>query len=158
MPVRMVSTETTFTHAELPTIARALLATIEAAPTEGAALVTLTGDLGAGKTTLVQTLGQVLGVTETITSPTFVVMKQYSIAHEQFDMLVHIDAYRFVSEDEAGPLGLTTLCQTPRTLICLEWPERVPNLVAATPHHACSLALGLTEDTRTLHYSYVTSI
>lgn len=152
----MLAPETNFSYAELPAVVRDLLATVVATPTPGATLVTLSGDLGAGKTTLVQTLGQILGVTETITSPTFVVMKQYPITHEQFDTLVHIDAYRFETEAEAGPLNLAALFTTPRTLICLEWPERLPTLVRATPHHACTLALLDTEDMRTLYYSYVT--
>lgn len=91
-----------------------------------ATVITLQGDLGAGKTTFVQTLGRALGVTETITSPTFVVMKSYELPEDpHWDTLVHIDAYRFEQGTEALALRLPELCSLPRTLICIEWPQRL---------------------------------
>ena len=97
---------------------------------EGASLVTLTGDLGAGKTTFTQQLAKHLGVTEPVTSPTFGIMKSYELLdHPQFDQLVHIDAYRIDDISEAGPLRLVELWQQPRTLICLEWPERIAEIL-----------------------------
>lgn len=96
----------------------------------GKHLVTLTGDLGAGKTTFTQRLAAYLDITETVVSPTFVVMKSYNIpSHPDYDQLIHIDAYRFEDESEAGPLRLTELFQQPRTLICLEWPERISSVL-----------------------------
>src|ERR1700754_3179272 len=63
---------------------------------QGATLVTLTGELGAGKTTFTQSLARALGVTDTVTSPTFVLEKIYSLpdSTQGFTRLVHIDAYR----------------------------------------------------------------
>src|SRR6056297_3065943 len=93
---------------------------------EVAALVTLTGDLGAGKTAFVGQLAGHLGVTEPVVSPTFGIMKSYELQdHSQYDQLIHIDAYRIEDISEAGPLRLAELFQTPRTLICLEWPEQI---------------------------------
>jgi tRNA threonylcarbamoyladenosine biosynthesis protein TsaE len=93
---------------------------------EVASLVTLTGDLGAGKTTFTGQLAAYLGVTQPVVSPTFGIMKSYELeAHPDFDRLVHIDAYRIEDISEVGPLRFAELFQTPRTLICLEWPERI---------------------------------
>ena len=54
--------------------------------------IMLDGDLGAGKTTWTQSFGKALGVTKTINSPTFTIMKSYKQADGQ--PLSHIDAYR----------------------------------------------------------------
>lgn len=64
---------------------------------EQAVVFALTGDLGAGKTTLVQRLAARLGVTQRVTSPTFTVMSQYEIEHPIAERLIHIDAYRIES-------------------------------------------------------------
>lgn len=94
--------------------------------TDAAPLVTLTGDLGAGKTTFTGQLAAYLGITQPVVSPTFGIMKNYEITdHPQFDRLVHIDAYRIEDISEVGPLRLAELFQTPRTLVCLEWPEQI---------------------------------
>lgn len=92
---------------------------------DGPLLVTLSGDLGAGKTTLVQTLGRQLGVQGPITSPTFTIMKQYPLDHEHFGLLVHIDLYRIESVAELEPLDFDAVLKQPRSVACVEWPERV---------------------------------
>lgn len=94
-----------------------------------ATLVTLSGDLGAGKTTLSQAIGRALGVKETIVSPTFVIMKRYATKDARFSTLVHIDAYRLKGKGELVPLGWEMLLREPRTLILLEWPERVEGAI-----------------------------
>jgi len=97
---------------------------------ESASLVTLTGDLGAGKTTFTGQLAGYLGVTEPVVSPTFGIMKSYELLdHSDFDRLVHIDAYRIEDISEVGPLRFAELFQTPRTLICLEWPEQIASVL-----------------------------
>jgi len=106
-------------------------------------LLTLQGELGAGKTTFTQQLGSVLGVTQTITSPTFTIMKQYELSHELFDTLVHIDAYRFETEDEAKPLRLEDIFAQPRTLVCVEWPERILSLL---PLQAVQVQIEINKD------------
>lgn len=101
-----------------------------AVPADQANVVTLTGDLGAGKTTFTQQLAAYLGILDSVVSPTFVVMKSYDIPQPAaYDQLVHIDAYRFEDEDEAGPLRLQELFRQPDRLICLEWPERISGIL-----------------------------
>ena len=85
-------------------------------------VITLSGDLGAGKTTFTQGLGQGLGITKLISSPTFTIMKHY---HGTLD-LIHIDAYRL--EGLHQDLGLEELIGTEGVTV-IEWPEQIPDLI-----------------------------
>ncbi len=99
---------------------------------DGATIVALQGDLGAGKTTFTQALARHLGVGDTVTSPTFVIEKVYDLPRrEQFDRLIHIDSYRLNQEAELVHLGWPELISEPRNLIVIEWPENVGTLAAA---------------------------
>lgn len=95
----------------------------------GAFVIALHGDLGAGKTTLTQTLARELGVKETVISPTFVIMKRYPITHSHYKNLIHIDAYRLKNESELQKLGWEEILGSKENLIVIEWPERVPALI-----------------------------
>ena len=99
-----------------------------------ATVLALQGDLGAGKTALTKQLARSLGVTDTVVSPTFVIAKFYDTT-EQFDRMVHVDAYRIESLDELGPLGWEALLQQPKTLIVVEWPERITDALPAERNH-----------------------
>lgn len=94
-----------------------------------APLLLLQGDLGAGKTCLVQGLAAELGITEPITSPTFALAQHYAGRHSDdgATALVHLDLYRLEpgfsadelfaqEEEEAQALG---------ALMAIEWPERL---------------------------------
>ena len=72
-----------------------------------AIVIGLSGDLGSGKTTFVQAVAKELGITEHVTSPTFVIMKKYGIKHSHFNTLVHIYAYRLDFVAELQPLVFT---------------------------------------------------
>lgn len=147
----IMSTMSFSTPAELEVIVSDLLVRLASLPTLVASVVALHGDLGAGKTTLVQILARRLRITETVTSPTYVIMKQYSTAHEQFETLVHIDAYRIETEDEMQPLRFTDILTQPRTLVCVEWAERIATLLPAETVHI-SLEL-LPDGSRTITIS-----
>lgn len=83
-------------------------------------LVVLTGPLGAGKTTLVQGIGQGLGVRGPVTSPTFVIARVHpSLGHGP--ALVHADAYRLGSRAEIDDLDLDTDLDSSVTVV--EWGE-----------------------------------
>lgn len=102
---------------------------------EGAVLIALQGDLGSGKTTFTKILAEELGITEHIMSPTFVILKKYSIldkisgeVSKPFSQLIHIDAYRLQNPEELTKLGWNDLMKT-SSLICLEWPELVADIL-----------------------------
>lgn len=92
----------------------------------GGAIVTgLSGHLGAGKTAFVKALAKHLGITEEITSPTFVIMKIYPTKNDLWKNLIHIDAYRLESGKEFNILGFDKLATDKNNLIVVEWPENV---------------------------------
>jgi tRNA threonylcarbamoyladenosine biosynthesis protein TsaE len=97
---------------------------------EGATLVTLSGELGAGKTAFTKAAGRALGIEHEMTSPTFVIMKQYPL-QGAFHTLVHIDAYRLQSGADLAPLRFDTVLADPGALVMLEWPERVADILPA---------------------------
>jgi len=83
-------------------------------------LVVLTGPLGAGKTTLVQGIGQGLGVRGPVTSPTFVIARVHPSLHGG-PALVHADAYRLGSRAEVDDLDLDADLDSSVTVV--EWGE-----------------------------------
>ena len=94
---------------------------------DGATLVTLAGELGAGKTAFVKAVAKALGIEEVVTSPTFVLEKIYKLGSStsKFERLIHIDAYRLEKSADLAPLGFDELMKDSGNLILLEWPERV---------------------------------
>ena len=130
----MESAETIKNIEELAKFAKTFLGELQVNETR-ATVVALHGDLGAGKTAFVKEIGKIFGVQEAITSPTFTIMRQYDTESENFDSLVHIDAYRLESENEIGPLKIAEFITKSRTLICIEWAERLaPILEEQTVH------------------------
>jgi len=99
---------------------------------EKATVLTLAGDLGAGKTAFTKALAKALGVIETINSPTFVIMKNYKLEKGKFDRLIHIDAYRIEDPKELIVLGFGELLENPKNLLAIEWPEKVAPLIPST--------------------------
>lgn len=118
---------------ELPQYAGNALATIwMQGPKKRATLVTLSGELGSGKTTFTQALLKRLGIQERVQSPTYVLMKTYALEGEltsfgskrRFNRVVHIDAYRLNGAEEFASLRPEQFMQDPKALVLIEWPER----------------------------------
>ena len=84
-------------------------------------LVILTGPLGAGKTTLVQGVGEGLGVRGPVTSPTFVIARVHPVLAGSGPALVHADAYRLGSFSEVDDLDLDA--DMARAVTVVEWGE-----------------------------------
>jgi tRNA threonylcarbamoyladenosine biosynthesis protein TsaE len=136
---------------ELESLAGEILKTLPAA-SAGATVLGLSGDLGAGKTTFVQALARHLGVTETVTSPTYLILRGYETGSEQFRHLVHMDAYRIESLSELAPLRFGEVLVQPQTLVVIEWVERV---VAALPMTVPTLTFTPNpDDSRTITRSW----
>jgi len=89
-------------------------------------VLALNGDLGAGKTCLVQGIARGLDVTDAVTSPTFVLMRQYAGRIP----LVHVDVYRLASLSDINDLGDDVLAGDCVTAI--EWGEAVRPVLGDT--------------------------
>ncbi|MBD2594782.1 tRNA (N6-adenosine(37)-N6)-threonylcarbamoyltransferase complex ATPase TsaE [Nostoc sp. MBR 210] len=88
-------------------------------------VILLEGDLGAGKTTLVQGIGQGLGITESIVSPTFTLINEYTQGRIP---LYHLDLYRLQPLEVAG-LNLESYwegIEIEPGIVAIEWAERMP--------------------------------
>lgn len=90
-------------------------------------LVTITGELGAGKTTLVQAICSGYGVTEDITSPTFALVHEYSAPKS---MVYHLDLYRLDSPSQLDALAWDEIVAG-KGIVLVEWPERAGDRVPA---------------------------
>lgn len=88
-------------------------------------IIALSGPLGAGKTTFVQHLVRILGGVGQVKSPTFALMRTYTVAHEVLRRVVHVDAYRLEQPEEARVLNLQEELEEAGTIACIEWPERM---------------------------------
>ena len=86
-----------------------------------AIVIALEGNLGGGKTTLVQGFARGLGIKDKITSPTFVIMKKY-------DFLYHIDCYR-INEKDLIELGFNEIIGDSRNIIIIEWAEKIKKIL-----------------------------
>ena len=83
-------------------------------------VVTISGELGAGKTTLVKAICRGYGVTEEVTSPTFTLVHQYA---GERSTVYHVDLYRVNDPRELTNLGWDEMLAED-ALVLIEWPER----------------------------------
>ncbi len=105
-----------------------------AAKLRGGDILALSGDLGSGKTTFTKGIAQALGLDRPVTSPTFVLMKEYKL-NDKCQMtnvrargtryLVHVDAYRMRSASEAESIGLAEFFVRDDAITVIEWPEKI---------------------------------
>ena len=103
----------------------------------GALVIALCGELGSGKTSFAQGIARECGISEQVTSPTFVLERIYNIKKGSFTHLVHIDCYRLEEEKEVEVLGWKELAQNPKNLIVVEWAERIKNLLPKDMMEIC---------------------
>ncbi len=95
----------------------------------GGETIGLVGDLGAGKTAFTKGLAAALGVTATVTSPTFVLMKVYPSRHRTIRHVVHVDAYRLRGGASLKAIGLDDYIGAPDSVVIIEWADRVKKIV-----------------------------
>ncbi len=95
-----------------------------------ATIVFLSGDLGSGKTTFVQMVAKILRVEKIVTSPTFILRRDYPLADNRgrFKKLIHVDCYRLKGPKELKTIGWAEILADLANLIMMEWPERVGKL------------------------------
>ena len=83
----------------------------------------LIGPLGSGKTTFTKALGKALGIRQTISSPTFIMMQQFEMPKGLF--LYHLDLYRVKNFKEVKSLGITEWWGHPKTVTVIEWADKI---------------------------------
>jgi len=92
---------------------------------------TLSGDLGAGKTTLVKALCTALGVKEPVSSPSFSIVNEYHAQDPDSGTeqpVYHMDLYRLKTLEEALDIGITEYLESPYYCF-IEWPELIHPLL-----------------------------
>ena len=95
------------------------------------------GEMGAGKTTLIKSLCEKLGVAEPVTSPTFSIVNEYN---GQDGKIFHFDFYRLKNETEALDMGYEKYFYS-GAYCFIEWPEKIPGLL---PEHYISIKIEVT--------------
>jgi tRNA threonylcarbamoyladenosine biosynthesis protein TsaE len=94
---------------------------------KGGEILALEGDLGAGKTTFTQDLGRIFKIKKHLTSPTFVLMKIYTIENKEYriENLVHVDCYRLDQVQELFYLGIEEYLNNPESVVVIEWADKI---------------------------------
>lgn len=100
-------------------------------------VVLLTGELGAGKTTVARGFVRALGYLGDVRSPTFNLLFVYDTQPP----VCHADLYRLSRPEEVGDLGLTDYLDS--HVLLVEWPERAPDF---WPQDACRVAISVQPD------------
>jgi tRNA threonylcarbamoyladenosine biosynthesis protein TsaE len=104
---------------ELDKVAEAVLASLD-----GRTVVALDAPMGAGKTTLISRIAQLLGAEDDVTSPTFAIVNQY----EGSRTIYHFDMYRIERWEEALDFGSEEYLSSGE-LCLVEWPEKIEPLL-----------------------------
>lgn len=94
-------------------------------------IITFTGDLGAGKTTLVKSLVKALGSEDPVSSPTFALVNEYHTRDGK--LIYHSDWYRIKNLEELFDAGIEEYVDHPAALLLVEWPEIGESILADLP-------------------------
>ncbi len=125
---------------DLPEAADAILEALN-----GRSIVAFWGEMGAGKTTLIRALCDRLGVTDTVTSPTFALVNEYHT--ETGEPIYHFDFYRINRIEEVFDFGYEEYFYS-GNLCLIEWPEKIEGLL---PEETLSVRIRITgDDSRTI--------
>ncbi|MCX6797962.1 MAG: tRNA (adenosine(37)-N6)-threonylcarbamoyltransferase complex ATPase subunit type 1 TsaE [Candidatus Falkowbacteria bacterium] len=101
-----------------------------AASLKGGEIFALIGDLGAGKTVLAKGLAKGLGVKSRVNSPTFNILKLYSVKnHQNIKYFCHVDAYRLNSAPDLEAIGVKDFLEDKQVVTLIEWAEKIKPLL-----------------------------
>lgn len=133
--------ESTFTLLELRNIAKSLLFKFS-----DCNIWLLHGQMGAGKTTFIKEVCLLLGVKETVSSPTFSIVNEYVGIDNQ--KIYHFDFYRIKHESEALDIGVDEYFDS-KSFCLVEWPSKIPSLL---PKSVLNITLEIIDNqTRFIH-------
>ncbi len=113
-------------------------------------VIALHGELGAGKTALVQGLAAALGVAQPVTSPTFALVIEYPLPGGR--RLVHMDLYRLKNPEALEEIGFTEYRESD-DIIAIEWAERAGGLLPPSTLHIDIRLADASSATRLLKFS-----
>lgn len=120
---------------ELPLVAKLVIER-----SGGRGVVAFYGEMGAGKTTLIKEICAQLGITDTVTSPTFALVNRYET--EEGEPVFHFDFYRIDDVREAFDMGYEEYFYS-GALCLVEWPEKIDQLI---PEDAMRVEIEVTGD------------
>ncbi|MBI5153309.1 MAG: tRNA (adenosine(37)-N6)-threonylcarbamoyltransferase complex ATPase subunit type 1 TsaE [Parcubacteria group bacterium] len=88
-------------------------------------VVSLEGELGAGKTTFMQGVGRGLGIRQQMTSPTFIIFCVFDLKKCAYKRLYHFDCYRLKSYEDLRALEFEDIIADPKNLVIIEWGDMI---------------------------------
>lgn len=133
--------EIIFEIEQLPQIAKTL-----AAKLANCKIVTFTGPLGAGKTTMVKELLYLFGVKEDVVSPTFTYMNIYK--NSDGKTFIHFDLYRVKTVEDFLMAGFDEYLIVPNSLCLIEWPEVIDSLLKPKGSEVCHVSIDYCVDNK----------
>jgi tRNA threonylcarbamoyladenosine biosynthesis protein TsaE len=98
------------------------------------------GEMGAGKTTFIKQLCEVLGTTEALSSPTYALVNEYNAASQR---IFHMDLYRLNDLEEALQIGIEEYLDDKEAYCFIEWPQLIETLL---PLNAVKVSIAANED------------
>lgn len=96
---------------------------------KGGEVICLYGDLGSGKTTFAGGFINFFLKDKRVLSPTFIIVRHYSVNHLSIKHIYHVDLYRLAKKTEVSDLGLSELLNDPESVFLIEWPEKLKKLL-----------------------------
>ena len=94
-------------------------------------VIGLRGNLGAGKTAFIQGFARAFGIKK-ITSPTFLIIKNYQLKHSNYANLFHIDTYRINKFKELLALDFKNIIKNKQNLTIIEWADKIKKFLPAS--------------------------
>jgi tRNA threonylcarbamoyladenosine biosynthesis protein TsaE len=125
----------------LPAVAKKVLASLE-----NEKVIAFYGEMGAGKTTFIKAICEEMGVTDTISSPTFSIVNEYRGRNGK--KIYHFDFYRIKNQDEAYDMGYEEYFYS-GALCLIEWPEKIKDLL---PLETRKVTITKEEESRVISY------